>query len=61
MERKSPALCVPRALYKKANKYPFLLVKIQVYSVYLNVLHKFSAFIMNALSLPSQKAQKVRF
>ena len=50
-----------RALYKKTNKYPFLLVKMQVYSAYLIVLHKFSTFNMNALSLPSQRAKKVRF
>ena len=33
----------------------------QVYSAYLIVLHKFSTFNMNALSLPSQRAKKVRF
>ena len=51
----------PRALYKETSKYPFLLVKMQVYSAYLIVLHKFSTFNMNALSLPSQRAKKVRF
>ena len=51
----------PRVLYKETSKYPFLLVKMQVYSAYLIVLHKFSTFKMNALSLPSQRAKKVRF
>lgn len=32
-----------------------------MYSVYLIVLHTFSAFIMNALSLASQRAKKVCF
>ena len=32
-----------------------------VYSAYLIVLHKFSTFNMNALSLPYQRAKKVRF
>ena len=47
----------PRALYKKTSKYPFLLVKMQVYSAYLIVLHKFSTFNMNALSLPSNRGK----
>lgn len=52
--------CSP-ARSTKTSKYPFLLVKIQVYSAYLIVLHKFSTFNMNVLFLPSQRAKKVRF
>lgn len=50
--------CSPARSARKTNKHPFLLVKIQVYSVQLIVLHKFSVFFMNALSLPSQRAKK---